>query len=107
MLKAATKWHDEAESAETMTLMTVARVIADAFTREADEYRKPRPTLDITDERPLVDDVVVADVDEAAAFDAHDPEDERWKPAHFEISTDAPNAPSEAQKFAWDEINKQ
>lgn len=83
MLKAATKWQDEADGAESMTHMTVARVIAEAFRKEADEYRKPRPTLDITDDRPLVDDTVVADVDEAEAFDAHDTEDARWKPASW------------------------
>jgi hypothetical protein len=106
MLSAAGKWRDEADTAETMTGATVARVIADAFTREADQYRKPRPTLVPTDERPLVDEAVVPDVDEAIGFDTHDPENEHWKPMGFNIISDAPSEASTAQKFAWDEINK-
>jgi len=40
MLDAQTKWLEEAAKAETLTLKTVARVIADAFGKEAEEYKE-------------------------------------------------------------------
>lgn len=51
MLEAASRWQGEADTAETRTLRTVAVIIADAFTQEADRYRKPRPSLHDDDDR--------------------------------------------------------
>jgi hypothetical protein len=40
MLDAQTKWLEEAEKGETLTLRTVSRVIADAFGKEAELYKE-------------------------------------------------------------------
>lgn len=39
MLVAWSRWLDEADAAESMTTRTIARVIADAFAQEADNYK--------------------------------------------------------------------
>lgn len=105
MLAAAAKWHDEADkqsAADNMTGRTIAMVIAEAFTKEADLYRKPRPEIPVDGAR-----ITAEAVDEAIAFDAHDPTDERWKPMNFTQVDGPPENPSPAQSFVWDELNKQ
>jgi len=39
LLKAQSKWLTEADNGETVTLRTIARVIADSFRQEADNYK--------------------------------------------------------------------
>jgi hypothetical protein len=46
LLKAESKWQGEVDIAETMTQRTIARVIADAFHQEADEYKTTKETVD-------------------------------------------------------------
>ena len=44
MLDAQTRWTDEAERAETLTLRTVATLIADTFRQEAELYKEDLST---------------------------------------------------------------
>ena len=94
MLDAAARWHDEADkqlSQDNMTGRTIAVVIAEALTQEANRYKNGDGDVEDkqTDTRALVDEDPSLAADEA-----------RWDDMRLEEITD------DRQRSMWDDVDK-